>query len=127
MTAPLADLAALEDRLGEGTLSGNDQVRAQALLDDASVLVRDVAGQPDWTAGDAPARAVQIVLAAAQRAYRNPDGLITERIGDASWGYHHGAAPGVYLTKDEVGALRGLAGAGFRSVTNVVFPGLDEG
>ena len=118
MPDPLATLAEFEARLGE-TLSGSDEVRAEALLDDASVLVRDVAEEPDWTDVTAPPRAIQITLAVARRAYNNPDGLINERLGDASWGWHHGTQPGVYLTKDEADALRRLGDASMRVVTNV--------
>ena len=117
MTA-LATLAEFEARYGD-TLSGADVIRAEALLDDASVLVRDVADEPDWDDVSAPARAVQIVLAVALRAYNNPDGLINERLGDASWGWWHGTQPGVYLTKDEADALRRLGDMSMRVVTNV--------
>lgn len=114
----LATLAEFEARYGQ-TLSGTDETRAEALLEDASVLVRDVADESDWDDTTAPARAVQIVLAVALRAYNNPDGLINERVGDASWGWWHGTQPGVYLTKDEADALRRLGDTSMRVVTNV--------
>lgn len=126
MPGPLATLAEFEARLGE-TLTGSDGVRAGALLEDASVLVRDVAEEPDWTDTTAPARAIQITLAVALRAYNNPDGLINERLGDASWGWWHGTQPGVYLTKDEAAALRKLGGTSMRSVTLVTpYSGVGE-
>jgi hypothetical protein len=118
MPGPLATLAEFEARLGE-TLTGSDEVRAEALLEDASTLVRDVAEEPDWTDTTAPPRAIQITLAVALRAYNNPDGLISERLGDASWGWWHGTQPGVYLTKDEEQALRRLGGTAMRSATLV--------
>jgi hypothetical protein len=123
----LATLAQFETRLGQGTLGGDDVGRAESLLEDASIVVRDVADEPDWTAETAPARAVQITLAAALRAFNNPDGLITERIGDASWGYHHGTEPGVYLTEDEAAALRRLGKTSMRSATLVTpYSGIPE-
>ena len=126
MADPLATSADLEARLGE-TLSGPDVARAEALLEDASILVRDVAEKPDWTAETAPARAIQITLAVALRAYNNPDGLISERLGDASWGWWHGTQPGIYLTKDEEQALRRLGGSAMRSATLVSpYSGFDE-
>ena len=126
MADPLATLSEFEARLGQ-SLSGSDVQRAEALLDDASVLVRDVAEQPDWDAGTAPPRAVQITLAVALRAYNNPDGLISERLGDASWGWWHGTQPGVFLTKDEEQALRRLGGSAMRSATLVSpYSGFDE-
>jgi hypothetical protein len=115
---PLATVAQLSDRI-RGGIAEADEDRAEAVLIDASVLVRDVADEPDWDADNAPSRAIQIVLGVAQRAFTNPDGLITERLGDASWGWHHGTKPGVYLTKDEAAAIAKLGDTGFRSVTNV--------
>jgi hypothetical protein len=115
----LASLAEFEARLGQGTLSGGDEMKALALLDDASALVRDVAGQPDWTDETAGERAVSITLHVALRAFRNPDGLITQRLGDASWGWHHGTQPGVYLTKQEAESLRRIGETDFRVLTNV--------
>lgn len=118
---PLAELADLETRLrvAVGSLTDPDKADAEAKLLDASILVRDVADELEWTAADAPKRAIQIALEAARRAYINPDGLITERLGDASWGYHHGSLPGVYVTKQEAASLRKLGDSGFRAMTNV--------
>jgi hypothetical protein len=122
----LAEVSDLEDRLGSGPLTGVDLARAQAVLVDASDVVRDVAGRAEWTATSAPAGAVQIVLAAAQRAYRNPDGLTRQRLGDAEWGFWRGTEPGVYLTKQEMDRLKALAAATFRVVTNVTPFNRDE-
>lgn len=86
MLAALATVHELEARLGldPSTLADADLARAQAALDDVSALVRyetnrdfvDGAGVPN-----APAVVVRIVLGAALRNYRNPDGEIVQGTG----------------------------------------------
>lgn len=120
MPSPLASLDDLEDRLGR-TLDGGELARAHAALADASVLVRAAAGRSwlDSTTGELTEvsdLAVSVTLSAAKRAVDNPDGYVSERIGDYS--YTRASAPaggevgGVYLTEEERMALRGLRGAG---------------
>lgn len=103
---PLAPVAELERRLGlvPGSLSGSDLVRAGVALEDASTLVRAEAGR-DWVAEDgttvtAPAVVVTVVLGAALRAYRNPDGYSGESVGDYSYQYARESTSG-YLTSAE--------------------------
>lgn len=110
---PLATVAELEKRLGQGTLAGADLVRAGAALDDISALVRLEAGV-DWVAEDgvtitAPPAVVTVVLKAAQRAFRNPDGFRGETIGPYSYQYAEGAAS-AYLTEEEIRIIRAAAG-----------------
>lgn len=109
----LADVSALELRLGLeiGTLQGADLARASAALDDASALVRAEASKT-WLDGDtvtAPAQVVTIVVKAALREYRNPDGFTSEQLGDYS--YRTDQTGGVYLTDDERRIVRAAAGA----------------
>lgn len=81
----LATLAELEARLGiaPGGLAEPDKSRAQAALADASSLVREESRR-NWMdtstppVAVAPDALVRIVLAAAKRDYRNPDGLTSE-------------------------------------------------
>lgn len=115
--AALATVAELEDRLGR-TLTGAPLDRAEAALDDASALVRDE-GDEDWDSLTAPDRVVQIVLAAAYRAFTNPDALAQATSGDVSVSY--GTVPGaVYLTAAELRAVRRHAGgSGMQSLTLV--------
>jgi hypothetical protein len=105
---PLASVAAMEVRLGveEGSLEDLDLARAEAALGDVSALVRDEAGR-DWVADDettitAPPAAVAVVLQAALRTYRNPDGYASESLGGGAYGYSYApGATGAYLSEDE--------------------------
>jgi hypothetical protein len=110
---PLADVAALEIRLGR-SLEGAEAGRAVALLDDASALVRDVAGK-DWidpvtgTLLSVPGTIRATVLRMVDRAVRNPDGFSAESAGDYSY-QRTGVQPGIYLTEAEEKAIRRALG-----------------
>jgi hypothetical protein len=108
---PLADVAALEARLGR-PLAADELPRAIALLDDASELVRDVAGR-DWTdSTTVPGSVRAVVLRAAERAVRNPEGFSAESAGDYSY-QRTGVQPGIYITEaDEHTIRRALGKAG---------------
>lgn len=107
---PLADLAAMAARLGI-TLDPESAAgaRASATLDDASALIRSIAGMT-WVdeedSGDGllplPDIIESIALACAMRAYRNPSGAAQASVGDVSVSYGQ-ATSGVqvYLTRDE--------------------------
>ncbi|HVL82689.1 MAG TPA: Gp19/Gp15/Gp42 family protein [Pseudonocardia sp.] len=111
---PLADVHELEARLGR-VFTGEETARAAALLDDASALVRDEAGLT-WVGDDGlltvvPAAVRAVVLKAAERAARNPDGFRSESAGDYS--YQRGdAEPGVFLTDAERRIVRRSVGRG---------------
>ncbi len=114
MLPPLASLEALSLRLGV-TLAGAEADRAGAILDDASALVRSEAGR-EWVDDevvllDVPAVVESVTLAAAYRAFRNPDGVAQTSLGDASIHYDRGdGQAAVYLTRDERKAIRRAAG-----------------
>lgn len=123
----LADLEDLSVRLGLTFESGSaDALRAQAALDDASALIRAEAGASftDWDvvpdSGDSapnliPDIVTAIALAAAYRAYQNPQGATSAQVGDVSVSYGGSAGnAAVYLTRDERIAIRKAAG---RAVT----------
>ena len=113
---PLATTEELTVRLG-GTLSAVEETRADAALADASALVRDE-GDPDWTEDDVPARVHSIVLQAARRAFRNPEGYSQSSIGDVSVSYSRSGAQGaVYLTRPEHRAVRRAAGRHMMATT----------
>jgi len=104
MTA-LAELADFEVRYGR-ELSGDEITRAEALLDDASALIRDEAGDDFDTV---PATVLFVVCEVVRRAFDNPAGLQGENIGDYGW--HGGAVPsGVYLTAEEKQIVHRAAG-----------------
>ena len=113
----LATVEALQVRLGGQPLSGADLDRARAALDDVSALVRLEAGL-DWVAADgvtitAPAAVVTVVLAAAQRGYRNPDGFQGETVGPYSYQYGQGETS-AYLTPTERRIVKNAASAAGR-------------
>lgn len=121
---PLASLQQFSARLGY-TPDGAEADRAEALLDEASELIRDEAGE-DWVDSDSalesvPRRVEQICVAVAYRAFVNPEALSQRQIGDSNKAYdrtrvHGGEA--VYLTEAERKAIRRAAGAStFAAVT----------
>jgi len=113
---PLASVDDLGVRLGLN-LSGVEQARALAALDDASALIRSEAGE-DWDGEPIPPVIVSIALQVAFRAYRNPDGVTQTSVGDVSVSYtRDGVAGQVWLTDAERRQIRKAAGKpGFLSV-----------
>jgi hypothetical protein len=111
MLPALATLAKLEARLGldPDTLADPERARAQAALDDASALVRDEARR-DWPPDEddtptVPDAVERVVLGAALRTYRNPDGEITKTVGPFTRTVSADAS-GVYLTDAEKEIVR---------------------
>ncbi|QMU72143.1 hypothetical protein [Streptacidiphilus sp. P02-A3a] len=111
MAAPLADVDALATRLG-WSLAGPDADVAEAALADASALVRAVAGMPWLDATTAPDIAVSVVLAAAERRVRNPEGYRMEMQGSYQYQLPASAPSGIGLTSDETRMIRAAAGIG---------------
>ena len=108
----LASLEAFEARI-PGGISAGDAARASAALEDASSLVRDVAGKTwvtdDVLDDDVPDGIVSVVIAAAKRAFINPDGVRAESIDNFSTTYAT-SSPDVYLTTTERQRVRQLCG-----------------
>lgn len=127
---PLAPFDLLARKLG-GEVEDFDDVefdRGCYLLDEASELIRDVAGLTwvDEDTGellDVPRRVARICVAAAARAFNNPDGLTQRSIGDSSKSYDRSGREGgevVYLTDAErADIVKAGGGSGFRAVTLV--------
>jgi phage gp36-like protein len=100
----------------------DDEDRAQAALDDASVEIRSIAGVSFTTDGDlnfdgypswAEDALVKVCCSAAARALANPDGLTqaAETIGSYSHtNAYANASPDVYLTANEKRLVRRAAG-----------------
>lgn len=112
----LADLEALAARL-PGGIAEADEPRAQAALDDASALIRAEAGE-DWVTDtdeldtdELPDVAVTVCLAAARRAFVNPDGVTSEAIDGYQTQYRNDSAD-VYLTRAERRLVRLAVGRG---------------
>jgi hypothetical protein len=124
---PLGSFAMLARKLGGSPEDFDDAERArgEALLDEASELIRDVAGKTWLTANNSldnvPRRIARICVAAAARAFENPHGLTQRSLGDSSKSYDRQGREGgevVYLTAEEEVAIRRAAGtSGFVAVT----------
>lgn len=119
MTLPaLATLEQFAARL-PGGVSEDDETRAQAALEDASALIRSAAGGTTWTttndadevvlADNLPDVIVMICIAAARRAYVNPEGIRAESPGGYSVTYADSSAD-IYLTREERRRVRAAAG-----------------
>lgn len=107
MSAPLpfsalASVDDLVDRLGR-EVDDAERARAEAALEDASALVREEARR-DWTEG-APPAVQAVVLTAALRVMRNPDGITSETIGPYSYKRRDQDAD-VYLSEAEKAIVR---------------------
>lgn len=96
-----------------GGVSDADRVRAEALLEDASALVRKEAGAT-WVTGDAvvdvPEIVVTITVAVAKRAFENPRGAASETTGPFGVQYPDHAGDLVFLTESEQKTLQRLRG-----------------
>lgn len=109
MLPPLATLDELEVRMGQQ----DEAARAEAVLWDASNLVRSEAGKT-WVddsnvVAGVPDMVVTLVLKVAKRAIDNPEGLIGETYPEYAW-RKDGAEDGVYLTDKECRIARRLGG-----------------
>jgi hypothetical protein len=121
MPPPLATLEQLGARLGvvfpvdvNGMPTTPDGLRAGAALNDASALVRTVAGE-DWLDENGDLEAVPptiqtVTLSVASRAYMNPQGAVQATVGDASVTYSRGGEGTVFLTNAEVRLIRKAMG-----------------
>jgi hypothetical protein len=110
---PLADITDIEARMGR-TFSGDEHTRVEALLDDASALVRDEAGLTWIDPGTGllttvPGSIRAVVLRSVERAVRNPQGFSAESAGDYSY-QRTNVEPGVYLTDSERQVIRRATG-----------------
>lgn len=110
---PLASLGGFLTRYS-GVVATADAARVAALLDDASALVREVAGSDyvddDGALDDVPAVLAVIVTEVARRAYDNPQALTGETVGNYSWRGARTTGSSLYLTTDERRTVRRVAG-----------------
>lgn len=111
----LPALVSLDDfALRLGGIAAVDEDRAQAALNDASALIRAEAGTEDWVDDDGgleevPDVIVAVCVAVAVRAFRNPDGVRQETIGNYSVAYAD-TSTAVYLTPGERRTIRRAVG-----------------
>lgn len=96
-----------------GGISDDDEARAQGVLEDASSLIRAEAGTTWVTEGvldeDVPDIVVTVCIAAAKRAFTNPEAVTSESLGDAARSFGD-ASSDVYLTAAEKRLVRRAAG-----------------
>lgn len=126
---PLASLGMLAKKLGY-LPEETEADRAGHLLDEASELIRDVAGLTWLVAGtnalDAvPRRVARICVAVAYRAFMNPEGLTQRSLGDSAKSYDRTAREGgedIYLTAEEERAVRKAAGGSTFAAVTLVSP-----
>ena len=105
---PFATLAELMGRL-EWTLDANEEGTATGALEDLSNWARHYGR--NWDATAAPRLVKTLVLSAAVRYMRNPDGYTTSRAGDETVGWaEHGSQTGnANFLDHEIAALKALA------------------
>lgn len=111
MAGPLITFSELTKRPG---FDGVVQSEAEAVIDDVSALVRDIA-ETDFLneAGEVvtPPALVLVVVSMVRRGLKNPYGRSSEDIGDASWQ----GMGSIYPTRREKAIIRragGTLGAG---------------
>jgi hypothetical protein len=116
---PLASFGMLARKLGALPEDFDDVERARGeyLLDEASELIRDLAGKTWLTTTNAldnvPRPVARVCVAAAARAFENPHGLTQRSIGDSSKSYDRSQREGgeiVYLTETEERTVLKAAG-----------------
>lgn len=108
MVEPLVTVTKLQTRLGR-TFDATETSQAEALLKDASALVRDIAD--DDFLDDAgnltvPASIVPVVVSMVRRGFDNPRGLTSETLGDYTWQASGNAMSGIYATRKEKIVIR---------------------
>jgi hypothetical protein len=127
---PLGSFAMLARKLGAAAddFDETERDRAEYLLDEASELIRDIAGKTWLVTGtnalDAvPRRIARICVASAARAFDNPHALSQRTTGDRTTSYDRSGLQGgeaVYLTEqEEIDVRRFGTRSSFRSVTLV--------
>lgn len=111
---PLASQDDLERLLGA---SADDPLRALALLENASAIVRAYAGltwlnDDETDLEDVPADIPGVVAGMVERATRNPSGTVAESAGPFSRSFGPDAAQRLYMTSNEKLVIRAAAGRG---------------
>lgn len=99
-----------QDRVGT-TFAGAEATRINALIDDASALVLQIADMDtDWTDATVPDVVVPVVVSMVRRSLENPLGLSGEQIGQYQWQASSGNATAIHATMRETRIIRKAAG-----------------
>lgn len=113
MTLPAFASVEQLDARTPGGVAAADEARALAALEDASTMVRSVAGKTWVTDGELddgiPDVVVVVTITVARRILANPDGVVQRSIDDYSERLAD-AQSDVYLTRAERRAVRAAAG-----------------
>jgi len=107
--ASYATVEDLERRLGGDPLNETGQARGEALLRDASTIIRTVAGRP--FTDPIPDVVQTVCLNMAVRAWHNPEGIRQETTGSYNVTYA-ATQGGVTITDEERRLIRIAAGHG---------------
>lgn len=110
MSTDLATLVELKERL-EWTLDAGEERAAAGALSDLSDDARFY-GSTQWEMNSVPRQVKGLVLRAAARFIRNPDGFVQSRAGDETvgWGDRGDDAVTAQFTRQEQDMLAAIAG-----------------
>ena len=113
----LPSLATVDDIAARAPdLQLDDTTQAEALLSDASALVRSYAGctwvDDEGNLADVPEGLPGIVAMIVIRALRIPEGVTQETIGNYSVSYAPNATDRLYLSRADKAFLRRISGRG---------------
>lgn len=94
-----------------GPIPDSEQARAASCIADATALVVAEVGAKAlaWTADVVPVEVPAVILAAAGRVYRNPEGLVSQTVGPLSES-RSPTSVSAYLTEYERQLVRRAAG-----------------
>lgn len=114
MAPPLISVEQYVARLGR-SLGATEEAQAEALLGDASAIVRLEAGEDFLDeAGeeleDVPDVIAGVVYAMVRRGMENPRALTGETLGDYSWQAGGASSTGIFLTREEKRTIRRAVG-----------------
>jgi hypothetical protein len=104
----MAGLITIDQLLARPGFDDIDSGQGEALIVDASALVRDVAQGllDDVEAPDAPPAVVAVIVNMIRRGWQNPRGLTQENLGDYGYSVGGNAVATLYLTAREKRIVR---------------------
>lgn len=109
MLDPFVDWQEFVDRI-PGGVSASDEARARGNLQDACTLVREVAGKT-YELEPPPDVCTMVAIAAARRAFVNPDGVSSSTIDDYTRTFAVAStSQDIFLTRREADAVRKAEG-----------------
>ena len=125
--ASFATVAEFAARL-PGPLLADEELRAEAVLEDVSAIVADLVDgdtAQQWSENGAPASVVAVVCSASHRAMVNP--LQHASVTEGSYTWRADNVSGVWLTPDEKSTVRRAAGIpGWSSVEKTTEYGFER-